>query len=311
MENKRLMEENSIFFKEIQIANEVKTEYEKLISQNTKLELFYKKKLEETSSKKESIKPKICQIVGNYRGNQLFEADFNPKIPESRKSSQSIMLTDSIKNNRADSLSSNQESSDKLLVRKIQREIQEPRFQTHLCSTLGIQLEINESFLFGKKSWDEHYEYLIELRINDEYWYIFRRYSKIRQLHEQMCLLYPSLNRLVFPMRLVFNLTDKQRLLERQSQLEHYLNCFLEILLNDPNCPLCVENFVNDKQVSNSISMTSLNSFLYSSSVVSTSSNGYINTGINRNMLCSFCPFFEKTPHDINNANKLNVKQKV
>lgn len=309
MENKRLIDENNIFLKEIQIANETKTELEKLTSQNAKLELFYKKKLDETSSKKESIKPKICQIVGNYRGKQLFEADFNPKVAESPKSN---AFTDIKKRSTSeiDFLSNNHETSESFSIRKIRREIQEPRFQTNLCNALNIQIEINESFLFGKKSWDEHYEYLIEIRINEEYWYIFRRYSKIRQLHDQMCLLYPSLNRLVFPMRLMFNLMDKQRLIERQSQLEHYLNCFLEILLNDSSCPLCLENFVMDKQVSNSLSMTSLNSSLYSSSVVSNNSNGHLNTSINRSLLCSFCPFFEQNSHDLNNANKLNLKPK-
>ncbi|RMZ99611.1 hypothetical protein BpHYR1_028371, partial [Brachionus plicatilis] len=157
MENKRLMEESNIFLREIQIANEAKTDFDKLMSQNAKLELFYKKKLDETASKKESIKPKICQIVGNYRGNQLFEADFNPKIPESRKSSHSNELMDSTRLISAEIGANNHEEVDGLMVRKIRREIQEPRFETHLCKALSIQLEINESFLFGKKSWDEHY----------------------------------------------------------------------------------------------------------------------------------------------------------
>ncbi|RMZ99610.1 hypothetical protein BpHYR1_053123, partial [Brachionus plicatilis] len=157
MENKRLMEESNIFLREIQIANEAKTDFDKLMSQNAKLEMFYKKKLDETASKKESIKPKICHIVGNYRGNQLFEADFNPKIPESRKSSHSNELMDSTRLISAEIGANNHEEVDGLMVRKIRREIQEPRFETHLCKALSIQLEINESFLFGKKSWDEHY----------------------------------------------------------------------------------------------------------------------------------------------------------
>jgi len=43
-----------------------------------------------------------------------------------------------------------------------------------------------------------------------------------------------SLNCLVFPVRQLFN----RELLNRQLQLEHYLKCFLEVLLNDSHCPI-------------------------------------------------------------------------
>jgi hypothetical protein len=100
------------------------------------------------------------------------------------------------------------------------------KFQTHTLKMLAIDLQINEALLLGKRTWDEHFEYLIEIRLLDEYWFVLRRYSKIRQLHDQMSLLYPSLTRLVFPMRLLFNSSDKQ-IIERQIQLEHYLKCKL------------------------------------------------------------------------------------
>ncbi|CAF0917996.1 unnamed protein product, partial [Brachionus calyciflorus] len=327
MENKRLIEENKIFLKELQIANEIKTDFEKLTNQITKLESFYRRKIDETLIKKENLKPKICQIVGNYRGIQIYEADFSPKIPFTENSSlksnssnlftdiskQITIDTDSALSNGTSSPDSSATSPNGLLIRSVRRESQEIKFQTNLCKILGIQIEINESFLFGKKSWDEHYEYLIEIRLNEDKWFIFRRYSKIRQLHEQMCLLYPSLNRLVFPMRLVFNVMEKQRLLERQLQLEHYLNCFLEILLNDPSCPIWVENFVQEKHVMNSISMTSLNSSVYSSSAMSNNSlnNNAHSSTINRSLLCSFCPFFEQNQQDLNYEKKNNGKKSL
>lgn len=92
---------------------------------------------------------------------------------------------------------------------------------------------------------DEHYEYLIDIKINNpnqlveqtEHWCISRRFKRIRSLHDQMCGLFPVLNCLVFPTRLVFNQSEKQ-LIERQCQLEHYLKCFIEILLNEPTCSI-------------------------------------------------------------------------
>lgn len=65
------------------------------------------------------------------------------------------------------------------------------KFQTSVCKILGISIDIiQKPVLVGKKI-NEHYEYLIEIAINDERWKIMRRYSKIRYLHEQMCFLFP------------------------------------------------------------------------------------------------------------------------
>ena len=47
------------------------------------------------------------------------------------------------------------------------------KFQTFSCKALGITLDINDSFLYGKKTWDEHYEYIIDIKINEsEYEYL-------------------------------------------------------------------------------------------------------------------------------------------
>ena len=181
------------------------------------------------------------------------------------------------------------------------------KFQTFSCKALGITLDINDSFLYGKKTWDEHYEYIIDIKINDEHWKIFRRFNKIRQLHEKMSKLYSSLNRLVFPIRYFPNLID------RQMQLEHYLRCFLEILINDCSTPIYVnlnENIMSSSTsslqsnlVSNS---TSLNSIVYSS-------NSFLNQEslnvFNKSKLCSFCSFFEETANDKSLLNKIDFSK--
>ncbi len=59
MENKRLIEENKIFQKEIQIANQIKVEFDKLNNQIKKLESNYQRKLDDIFLKKEKIKVNI------------------------------------------------------------------------------------------------------------------------------------------------------------------------------------------------------------------------------------------------------------
>lgn len=86
---------------------------------------------------------------------------------------------------------SNECGSDNLMLMK-KTTIARPKFEPSTCRALGLQLGINDKpVLCGRKLVDEHYEYLIEVSVNEERWFILRRYSRIRQLHEQMSLIYP------------------------------------------------------------------------------------------------------------------------
>ncbi len=77
------------------------------------------------------------------------------------------------------------------LIRK-KNALSKPKFEPFTCRALGLRLEINDRpVLCGRKLVDEHYEYLIEICVQEERWFILRRYSRIRQLHEQMSLIYP------------------------------------------------------------------------------------------------------------------------
>ena len=157
---------------------------------------------------------------------QLFEADFNPMpnqihirtrqpsnlIIDTNIASLAAAASDSGVASGSRNLSSSSNSSnntdnvscdgnDLLQTIKLDEEELEhlhatrANFQTSVCKTLGISLEINaKPLLCGKKLMDEHYEYMIEMRLGDkedDHWFIFRRYSRIRQLHEQMSKLYP------------------------------------------------------------------------------------------------------------------------
>jgi hypothetical protein len=85
---------------------------------------------------------------------------------------------------------SNEYGSDNLLMKKTS--IARPKFEPSTCRALRLHLGITDKpVLCGRKLVDEHYEYLIEISVNEERWFILRRYSRIRQLHEQMSLIYP------------------------------------------------------------------------------------------------------------------------
>ena len=56
LENKRLIEDNRIFHKELRIASDTKAEFDKLSSQLAKLDLFYERKIDENANKRNNIK---------------------------------------------------------------------------------------------------------------------------------------------------------------------------------------------------------------------------------------------------------------
>jgi hypothetical protein len=128
----------------------------------------------------------------------------------------------------------------------------------------GIEIDIIKYVLITKSKLDEHNEFLIKICIKNETWTIFRRYNKFRELHQKWLNTFPILKRISFPTRkLIFSKTEKF-LEERKIQLEHYLRCFLELLINEPKCPINV-----------------------------------INSELNKEKLCKFCPFFEANDDDL------------
>lgn len=186
------------------------------------------------------------------------------------------------------------------------------KFNACVSNMLGISVEITEAVLFTNKNKmignDEHFEYLIDIKLNAntmneqaDHWCIFRRYSKIRQLHDKFIQLYPSLNCLVFPSRLIFNQSEKS-LIDRQYQLEHYLKCFIEILLNDTTSPIYFLANSHSSDLVQSLTSDSLNS-IYSSTFATNSVSSIYAGNFNfltRQTLCSFCSFFEPNEFDRN-----------
>jgi hypothetical protein len=275
-------------------------------------------------------KPKICSIVGSKKGLQLYQADFSPKLTRTSSSSKAAACNgdhntsttnSDINSSYLDSttltLNENGRNADPIEYQQFKKDSLNSynfKIKTHLCNKYGISIEVNDLVHVGKTAWNEHWEYIIEVKVAAESWLILRRFSRIRELHDKMCILYPSLNRMVFPTRFVFN---NVRLLDRKMQLEHYLKCFLEILINDPTSAIYL--FAQSSSWSsgfppqepspcgntpitttNSISFNSISSMCSTSSPLFSQSNDDLPVNfLTKAKLCSFCSFFEETPADI------------
>ena len=107
-----------------------------------------------------------------------------------------------------------------------------------------------------------------------------------------MCVTYPSLSRLVFPMKWMFN-SSEHNLVLRQMQLENYLKLFIELMLVDPSSPICVSNSTRPLAASLSMNSIVLNSHLYEP------------RALTKSKLCTFCSFFEPTPTDLDYSERL------
>jgi len=118
------------------------------------------------------------------------------------------------------------------------------------------------------------------------------------------------LNCLVFPVRQLFN----REILNRQIQLEHYLKCFIEVLLNDPACPIYqteITSIVPDSNFLNLESSTSSSSYSYFINNNNNNNNNNHNESmsVTKEKLCNFCPFFEQTQADRSYLSKSQLKQ--
>ena len=130
----------------------------------------------------------------------------------------------------------------------------------------GIEIEIIDHVLMTKSKLDEHTEFVVKICKKNETWAISRRYNKFRELHQNWRKVYPILTRITFPVRKLMFSKSEKFLEERKIQLEHYLRCFLELLINEPKC--------------------SLNEIV-------------ANSTLSKEKLCKFCPFFQQTEDDL------------
>ncbi|XP_059148242.1 kinesin-like protein KIF16B [Physella acuta] len=101
-------------------------------------------------------------------------------------------------------------------------------------SMLSIEIP---TFVLRGSGRDLHYEYLVKVSVGNEAWYVFRRYSRFREMHSALKKKYPSVNQLIFPPRKFFH-KNKKVALERRTLLEQYVRHAVELCMRIPECPL-------------------------------------------------------------------------
>jgi sorting nexin-29 len=92
----------------------------------------------------------------------------------------------------------------------------------------------------GQKS-KSHHVYQIYVRIKDEEWNVYRRYSQFHSLHKTLRKKYQILNTFDFPPKKTIGNKDSKVVQERRKKLEHYLRSLINYLQTQ-------HNDISDKQ---------------------------------------------------------------
>ncbi|XP_071482268.1 sorting nexin-29-like [Diadema antillarum] len=95
-----------------------------------------------------------------------------------------------------------------------------------------INLWIPSAFLRGKGK-DAFHVYQIYVRIRDEEWNVYRRYSQFRELHQKMKKAHAVINTFEFPPKKAVGNKDVKFVEERRKKLQHYLRLVINF---------CVQN---------------------------------------------------------------------
>ncbi|XP_071813089.1 sorting nexin-29-like isoform X4 [Apostichopus japonicus] len=95
-----------------------------------------------------------------------------------------------------------------------------------------INLWIPSAFLRGKNK-DGFHVYQVYVRIRDEEWNIYRRYSEFRELHLRMRKAYPIVNTFDFPPKKTVGNKDAKFVESRRKKLQHYLRCIINFALSN------------------------------------------------------------------------------
>eukprot|EP00794_Sanderia_malayensis_P020111 gene20111-22082_t len=80
----------------------------------------------------------------------------------------------------------------------------------------------------------------VKMSVGDDNWSVFRRYSRFRQLHQELKIEYPVVANLEFPSKRFFGNRAESFVRLRRAQLEAYLKALFAILSNVSSCPVSV-----------------------------------------------------------------------
>ncbi|XP_048732048.2 kinesin-like protein KIF16B isoform X2 [Ostrea edulis] len=215
-----------------------------LVEQEVKRRLFEEKKQRENVRKQEREKERVerdleIQKLKEQHSREIkqLKAKFEADQEISRHSSMTSLQTRS--NPYGSSMSPTSSSSTDQLsrARSSSSVTGSGSYSGSFLEAFQIRIGIPTYRLHGYGS-DTHYEYEVKIAVGEDIWSIYRRYSRFRQLHQDMKKKYLEVSQLSFPPRkILFSRSDKV-VAERRKSLEVYLRDLMSIFLRTPSCPL-------------------------------------------------------------------------
>ncbi|KAK6170883.1 hypothetical protein SNE40_019173 [Patella caerulea] len=102
--------------------------------------------------------------------------------------------------------------------------------ESSLISRSLINIWIPSAFLGGSKT-DSHHVYQVYIRIRDEEWNVYRRYSKFLDVHTKLKKVYPLIGKIEFPPKKTLGSKDPKVVTTRRKMLQTYLRKVINHLL--------------------------------------------------------------------------------
>ena len=98
-----------------------------------------------------------------------------------------------------------------------------------------IHVWIPTVFLSGDQKSKSHHIYQIYIRIKDQEWNVYRRYSQFYSLHKSLRKKFQILNNFDFPPKKTIGNKDSKVVQERRKKLEQYLRSLINLLQSQNN----------------------------------------------------------------------------
>src|ERR1700749_5029551 len=98
-----------------------------------------------------------------------------------------------------------------------------------------IHVWIPTVFLAGGQKSKSHHIYQIYVRIRDDEWNVYRRYSQFHSLHKTLRKKFQVLGSFDFPPKKTIGNKDSKVVQERRKKLEHYLRNLINLLQSQHN----------------------------------------------------------------------------
>jgi sorting nexin-29 len=93
-----------------------------------------------------------------------------------------------------------------------------------------VNVWIPTAFLHGRGG-DSHHVYQVFIRIQDEEWNVYRRYTQFRELFKQACAFLPELKTFDFPPKKTLGNRDEDFVEVRRQRLQAFLRFLFEIIV--------------------------------------------------------------------------------